>query len=156
MNVTYRILQTVNVTCHATDPLSGMASTNCTSALVNAPVWTSTTGPHSVSATATDNAGNVTTICTSFTVSPNPVDLGALATQFVQGSTAYKPPKKGLADVLVSSATFLLSEVGPHNTKLHNAFAVAPYEAVVAVLGLSGYLTHAQQFTLDNFAQQLI
>ena len=36
------------------------------------------------------------------------------------------------------------------------AFAVAQYEAVVAVLGLSGYLTHAQQVTLDNFAQQLI
>ena len=125
-NTTYGILQTVDVTCLATDALSGIATTNCNgSPLVNAPASSFTPGPHSVSATATDKAGNVTNSSTSFTIAATPADLGTLTKQFVQGSSAYKGPRQGLGIVLLGLATGALSEVGPHNSTLHNEFAVA-------------------------------
>jgi len=63
---TYDVDATVAITCSASDALSGVASSTC--ADVNGPSWTFGLGPHTVSASATDVAGNTASASTTFTV----------------------------------------------------------------------------------------
>jgi hypothetical protein len=58
--------QTVNVTCSATDAISGVASSTCKN--INGPAYSFSLGVNTFSATANDNAGNVGGGSTSFTV----------------------------------------------------------------------------------------
>src|SRR5262249_32810831 len=58
--------RTVTISCTATDAVSGIASTDCTSRKI--PVWTLKLGPSTYTGTATDKAGNVGTGKTGFTV----------------------------------------------------------------------------------------
>jgi hypothetical protein len=62
---TYALTDTVDLTCSATDALSGVAS-QCTD--VTGPAWTFGSGQVTVTGTATDNAGNVGAGSTSFDV----------------------------------------------------------------------------------------
>ncbi len=64
----YQVTETVLVNCIAADALSGIDTSSCGSPLVNAPASTFTIGTHTVTASATDRAGNVTTATTTFTV----------------------------------------------------------------------------------------
>ena len=64
---TYSVDQTVAIFCNASDPLSGVASTNCVpiaGAAVSFPLET----PVTYFFSATDNAGNSTTVPVTFTV----------------------------------------------------------------------------------------
>lgn len=63
---TYDVNQTVSITCTASDGLSGVASSTC--ANVSGPAWSFGLGAHSLSASATDKAGNTATGTGSFTV----------------------------------------------------------------------------------------
>jgi hypothetical protein len=63
---TYGVADTVNITCSATDALSGVATTTCVT--INAPAFGFTLGANTVSATATDLAGNTGSGSTQFTV----------------------------------------------------------------------------------------
>jgi len=63
---TYTVDQTVDITCTATDNLSGVESTTC--ADITGPAASFPLGPNTFSATATDKAGNTGTGSTSFTV----------------------------------------------------------------------------------------
>jgi hypothetical protein len=76
----YGVLDTVVITCSASDALSGMASSTCPS--VNAPAYSFGPGPETLTASATDNAGNSTTASTSFTVTATYADLCTLTQQF--------------------------------------------------------------------------
>ena len=67
---TYTFDQTVNITCSATDNLSGVGSTTC--ADISGPASSFGPGTHTFSATATDLAGNVGNGSTTFTVSNPP------------------------------------------------------------------------------------
>ncbi len=78
---TYTVDQTVNITCTATDDLSGVASTTC--ADITGPAYSFALGVNTYSATATDYAGNVGVGSTSFTVGVTPDSLCALTKQFV-------------------------------------------------------------------------
>jgi len=66
---TYTPDQTVNITCSATDDLSGVDSTTC--ADITGPAASFAPGLNTFSATATDKAGNTGTGSTSFTVEVN-------------------------------------------------------------------------------------
>lgn len=79
---TYTVAQQVVITCAAADQvgLSGLLSTTC--ADVDAPAWSFPLGPNSLSAGATDRAGNVGTGSTSFTVTVGFDSLCDLAGQF--------------------------------------------------------------------------
>jgi hypothetical protein len=77
---TYSVDQSVSISCLASDALSGVASNTCTN--VSAPAWSLGLGTHTLSATATDNAGNLGSGSTSFTVTVNATSLCALVHQF--------------------------------------------------------------------------
>jgi hypothetical protein len=76
----YRILDTVVIQCEAQDSGSGVASSTCRN--VNAPAYTYGPGSHTLSASATDNAGNVETASTTFTVTATYSDLCTLTVWF--------------------------------------------------------------------------
>ena len=63
---TYTIDQTIAITCSATDALSGIATSDCPA--FGGPAYGLDLGTHSLTASATDLAGNNTTTSTSFRV----------------------------------------------------------------------------------------
>ena len=74
---TYSVEQTVAISCNASDPLSGVASTDCipiTGAALSFPLETPVTQYFS----ATDNAGNSTTVPITFTVEVTYAGVAAL------------------------------------------------------------------------------
>jgi hypothetical protein len=78
---TYTAEQTVNITCQASDALSGIASTTC--ANITGPAWSFGLGTTSRSASATDRAGNQGTASVSFTVGVTCSSLKALIGSWV-------------------------------------------------------------------------
>jgi hypothetical protein len=79
----YAVDQTVNITCSASDALSGIASTTCSN--ITGPAWSFGLGTTSRSASATDRAGNTATASTSFTIIVTTASLDNLITQFFGG-----------------------------------------------------------------------
>ena len=77
----YTVDQTVTATCAASDaaPSSGIATETCED--VAAPAWSFGAGPETLSATATDVAGNTGTGTATFTVRVTPASLQALVGQ---------------------------------------------------------------------------
>ena len=63
----YSVDQQVNITCSATDAMSGVASSNCPGASGDA--YALGVGSHTLNASATDNAANQSSASTSYTVS---------------------------------------------------------------------------------------
>ena len=78
---TYTILDTVSITCGASDSLSGVASSTCKA--IAGPAYTFNVGANSYAATATDKAGNVGSGSTTFTVTVDAASLAKLVNQFV-------------------------------------------------------------------------
>jgi hypothetical protein len=78
---TYTVDQAVAITCTASDALSGVATSTCTD--VSGPAWSFGLGDHTVSATATDVAGNVAPAVTAtFHVDVTFASLCALGRSF--------------------------------------------------------------------------
>ncbi|HKI92628.1 MAG TPA: hypothetical protein VJ986_10035 [Gaiellaceae bacterium] len=63
---THDVDQTVAIACAAGDSLSGVASDTCSGA--SGPAWSFGVGSHTLTASATDNAGNIGSSSTSFAV----------------------------------------------------------------------------------------
>jgi hypothetical protein len=78
---TYTINQTVDITCAAADNLSGVAFDTCSN--LDVPAYQLLLGSHTLSASATDNAGNTGSGATTFTVSVTYASLCSLTTRFV-------------------------------------------------------------------------
>jgi hypothetical protein len=78
---TYAADETVHIRCIAADALSDVASTTC--ADIDGPAYTFGLGAHTLSATATDYAGNVGEGSATFTVVVSESSLCALARRFV-------------------------------------------------------------------------
>jgi hypothetical protein len=78
---TYTVDQILNITCAASDNLSGVAATTCTN--IAGPAYLFGLGVNNFSATATDSAGNAGSGATSFTVRDTVGGLRSLTTQFV-------------------------------------------------------------------------
>ena len=91
----YTVDQTVQITCSATDALSGVASSNCPS--LNAPAYTFPTGTTTLTANATDKAGNTGTGSASFTVRTSFQGLCGLVRRLVGDA--------GVADSLCAKLT---------------------------------------------------
>jgi endonuclease/exonuclease/phosphatase family metal-dependent hydrolase len=78
---TYGVDETIHIVCSATDALSGVATTTC--ADVDGPAWSFGLGGHTVSAAATDRAGNNGAASATFTVTVTADSLCRLTAQFV-------------------------------------------------------------------------
>ena len=76
---TYTIDQTVNISCSATDALSGISTTTCAS--IAGPASGFAVGSNTFTATATDAAGNSTTVHATFVVVVTADSLCALTRQ---------------------------------------------------------------------------
>jgi hypothetical protein len=76
--------QHVSITCTATDAESGIASDTC--APIDGDAFVFGLGPHTFSATATDNAGNSASATTSFSVNVTFGSLTNLTRSFVTNS----------------------------------------------------------------------
>jgi hypothetical protein len=77
----YTVDQVVRITCVASDALSGIASDTCKS--VTAPAYSFPLGVNTLTATATDRAGNAGSGATAFTVSVTSASLSRLTSRFV-------------------------------------------------------------------------
>lgn len=77
----YTVDQSVVIVCSASDATSGLASADCTN--VGGDAYTFGVGSSAFSASATDNAGNVGSASTSFTVSVTPATLCNLVRRWV-------------------------------------------------------------------------
>lgn len=100
---TYTLTQTVNITCSATDELSGVASDTCQT--ISGPAYMFATGLNTFTTTATDQAGNEGQGGVEFSVVLDAGSLGDLIDQFVS--------KKGVAESM--KAKIKMAENG--NTK---------------------------------------
>lgn len=69
----YTVADLIEIDCVATDALSGIASADCPDLVISGAELG--TGTHTLTATATDVAGNVTVVSVSFTVSVDPASL---------------------------------------------------------------------------------
>jgi hypothetical protein len=153
---TYTLDQNVSFTCAASDALSGIASTDC--ANVNAPAWSFGPGSHTVTASATDKAGNSASASTSFTVQVTAGGVCALTKQFVQGSAKYQALNartKATVDAVWSAACTCVNNVTPRLSSFQKHLAVTLYKGLVTKAGADGWLTSAQASTLTTLADAL-
>jgi hypothetical protein len=155
---TYRLLDFVAITCTAADTVggSGLASNTCADA--SGPAWSFGAGSHTLSASATDNAGNTGHGSTTFSVTVSSASLCTLTGQFVDGSKKYgtlKPFQKALVDLAVRNGCSLLTSVGPNvKPAQKQAFINAYANAVQALVG-PGWLSQAQAKILQGLAGAL-
>jgi hypothetical protein len=80
----YTIDQAINISCTATDNLSGLATNGCQN--ISGPATDFIVGANSYSATATDIAGNSGNTTVSFTVAVTAESLSNLTTQYASNS----------------------------------------------------------------------
>jgi hypothetical protein len=150
----YGILVPVAITCTAADTLSGVASTTCANA--SAPAWSFGAGQHTLSATATDKAGNTASGSTSFTVTVSAADLCTLTRQFVQGSAAYNAQSfliKALLTTIVGEDCAELIASGSNKTT--KQLLLTAYRQGVQSLAKSGWLTAVQATALTGLSGAL-
>jgi 1-phosphatidylinositol phosphodiesterase len=83
---TYTPDQMVSISCTAADSLSGVASSTCQD--ISGPAYNFAVGSNSFSATATDNAGNVGTGATTFTLNVTSASISTVIHQFVTNPRA--------------------------------------------------------------------
>ena len=81
-NGSYTVDQTVAITCTATDALSRVDPAHTTCPGASGPAYVFALGMHTLSATATDRAGNVATASATFAVGVSEPDLCVLARRF--------------------------------------------------------------------------
>lgn len=149
----YGILDTVAITCTAADALSGLPSPACTGA--SGPAWSFGAGAHTVTAQATDNAGNVGTGSTAFTVTVKATDLSKLTTQLVTSSPRYQSANvitKLTVALVVTVASNAVLDLAPSARPAVKAQLLALYRSELGTLVSSGYLSSGQETTLLGLA----
>jgi hypothetical protein len=155
----YTVDQTITIACTASDALSGVASNTCASNGLNAvPAYTLALGAHTLSATATDNAGNQGTGSSHFTLSVTPASLCNLTMHFIDGSASYQRlsvSQRAAVDKLASAACLQLATITARSGPLVKAVLVALYRAAVSSLAHSGWLSPAQNTVLSSLAGEL-
>ena len=122
---TYGILETVKITCSATDALSGVLTNTCKE--VQGPAYQFVPSGNMFSATASDFAGNVTTASTSFALRVTYDDVCTLGQQFLATST--RTP--GHANVLGNSLCAHLSSARAAELRGHPHMKQRSIEAYV-------------------------
>ncbi len=151
----YGVDATVNISCSATDGLSGIdaAATRCES--ITGPAYGFALGTNTFAATAADVAGNTALTSTSFDVTVTASGLGNLTTQFVQGSAAYRalrPAQRAVVDRLAAALSRGLEQLVPRLIPAQRRAVIRVYQAGVGALVGPGWLTVNQAATLQQLA----
>jgi hypothetical protein len=139
----YTVDQTVSISCTASDALSGVASSTCADA--SGAAWSYGLGTHSLSASATDNAGNTGSGSTTFTVTVDGTSLCNLVESWAKN--------KGIANSLCTKirAAEAAGARGQTKTKQNNIDA---FDNEVSAQSGKGF-TAAQGRLLVQFAAAL-
>jgi hypothetical protein len=140
---TYTVDQDVSIGCSSSDALSGVASDTC--AGVSADAWSLGLGTHSLSATATDNAGNTGSGSTSYTVKVDATSLCNLVTRWAKNA--------GLANSLCVKLQAAAAAGARGQTKTHDN-NIAAFDNEVSAQSGKGF-TAAQAALLVQFAAAL-
>ena len=140
---TYTVDQTVSIACSATDSLSGVATSTCAGA--SGAAWSFGLGTHSLSASATDNAGNTGSGSVTFTVTVDGTSLCNLVEAWAKN--------KGIANSLCTKirAAEAAGARGQTKTKQNNINA---FDNEVSAQSGKGF-TAAQGRLLVQFAAAL-
>ena len=169
---TYSLLSSVGISCTAVDNPggSGVATSSCGGPLAAGPAWSFGAGTHTVSATATDNAGNTSpTVTATFTVLVDGDDLCTLTRQFVDGSAKYlarRPSQRAAINALVRLGCSQLTPLGPSLAARDEGSGpqlgardrrtrISAYDQKVRTLAEQGLLTRTQATTLQALAGAL-
>ncbi len=153
----YSLLAPVAITCNASDALSGIASSMCPSA--SGAAWTFGAGSHTLSASATDVAGNSSTASTTFAVTVSSADLCTLTRQFVDGSAKYialSTHAKATVDASVATACKLLTSFLPKLSAAQKQLLIKDYRNAVLVLAQGGWMTSSQASALSSLVGALL
>ncbi|MFC5449803.1 glycoside hydrolase family 2 TIM barrel-domain containing protein [Paenibacillus aestuarii] len=111
----YWIDQTITISCEATDTGSGIATSTCKN--IAAPAYSFTLGANSVSASATDAAGNPSSATLRFAVKVSLESLKGLVNQFLSDNHT------GIANSLTEKLDNAMMEEGPSREGKLRAFA---------------------------------
>jgi hypothetical protein len=155
---TYNVDETVAITCTAGDPTnangtpgSGLASSTCANA--NAPAYSFSLGTHTLSASATDIAGNIGNGSTTFMVQVTYSSLCGLTTRFIHNSPAFQT-SPGLGQAQVTRLCKLLAAAGVARGPAKQALIVSFQKGLTPAVNL-GFLTPAQAATLVALSKAL-
>jgi DNA-binding beta-propeller fold protein YncE len=159
----YTVDQTISIQCTAVDPPnsngthgSGLASRTCQN--IRGPAYSFPVGNNTFSAQATDNAGNVGSGSTSFSVLVTYGSLCTLTKQFVESSANYQalpPTFRSQIDQFVTSLCQQLTNAQLALTSQQKAQLIAAYQAGVSALVNNGWLTSTQGAILIRLSQAL-
>ncbi|HEX5167359.1 MAG TPA: PKD domain-containing protein, partial [Thermomicrobiales bacterium] len=141
---TYGILDTVTITCTATDATSGIATDTCTDVAGAAMFFTP--GQHTVAAVATDLAGHTATGETTFVVTATHSDLATLTTQKITHRATAR-----LAAGLLQTAE-RLADLG---LNIQSRAVLITYRAAVNVAQRFGYVSSNDATMLINWSRTL-
>jgi hypothetical protein len=149
----YAVDQPIHITCRASDGLSGVARSSC--AGLQRPAYRLGIGAHTISAIATDKAGNTGSGSASFSVTVTTASLCRLTKQFLQGSNRQAASiEDRSADVLTATCRRLISTGGPASRE-RRAELIALYEEALAPPIRSGLLKPGQAAVLAALADTL-
>ncbi|HEV2033426.1 MAG TPA: hypothetical protein VGU71_04400 [Candidatus Dormibacteraeota bacterium] len=160
---TYTVDQTVSITCAAVDPpnangtaASGLASTTC--ANVNAPAYSFPLGLNSLSASATDIAGNIAGGSSAFTVQVTSESLCTLTSQLIETSPKFlslSPQAQKRWDRFAQRTCEIFDQGEGEHGPDDKAEKVKAYKEALTHLVDKGFLTPAQAATLLSLARAL-
>lgn len=158
-SASYKVDQTVAITCTATDEPrgSGLASNTC--ANVNRPAWEYGTGLFTITATATDYAGNSTTKTVRLKIKVDIASACTLTRRFAWQSATYKAltsaEKAQFNRDHLKVACAHLARIAPGETRAIRWKYLLKYRAEVAYMTEQGFLTADQARVLRILASRL-
>jgi hypothetical protein len=153
---TYGVDQQIAITCYAADAISGLASSTCND--VAGPAYSFALGSNTLTASATDTAGNTGSGQTSFTVVADRTSVGALTVRFVTSSAAFQaltPRQQRAVRNMADLATRALARIVPRLSPAQTTIFVHVYDRALAQLTRTGWLTPGQAATLTRLAAAL-
>jgi hypothetical protein len=147
---TYDVDQAIWIACGASDPApgTGIASSTCPG-VASATAYTLGLGPHTLSATVTDKAGNTTAAQTTYTVTATATGTGGLLAKWVKASAKYQalsPGVKAFIDAVDAACTADLKATPQR---------LSEFNSIVDALAGGGFLTATQSAAIKAIGNDL-
>jgi hypothetical protein len=145
---TYDVDQAIWIACGAVDRGTGLASSSCPG-VASATAYTLGFGPHTLSATATDKAGNTTTAQTTYTVTATAAGTGGLLAKWVKASGKYQALSPGLKLFIDAVDAACTADLKATPQRL------SEFNSIVDALAGGGFLTATQSAAIKAIGNDL-